>query len=260
MGKIIVVHSYKGGTGKTSISVNLAATFVKQGKKVAIFDLDFRAPSLFTIFDCKKIPTIWLNDYLGGTCDINKVLIDVSDKVPNTGVFYLCPANPAPTAMRAMSTKDAKWESRALKRLLALREKLIEEKQFDYIIFDTSPGLHYSSMNAILAADYVIVATTGDCSDVEGTKCMISEFYELFETKSRIVLNKVICTSAVNLEDISSLEQRIKKEYKVPLLGKIRCDCKVVEAKGKHIFPQDYPDYQITQELAEIAAKIEKNK
>ena len=41
MNKIIAVHSYKGGTGKTLLSVNLAATFAKNGKKVCIFDLDF---------------------------------------------------------------------------------------------------------------------------------------------------------------------------------------------------------------------------
>ncbi|MCX6644506.1 MAG: P-loop NTPase, partial [Candidatus Bathyarchaeota archaeon] len=49
MSKIIAVHSYKGGTGKTLLSVNLAATLAKNGKKVCIFDLDFRAPSLFAI-------------------------------------------------------------------------------------------------------------------------------------------------------------------------------------------------------------------
>jgi len=254
MGKIVTVHSYKGGTGKTSISVNLAATFVKQGKKVAIFDLDFRAPSLFAILKCEKA-AMWLNDYLNNKCDIDKVLINLSDRIPNAGKFYAGPANPTTAAMRDMNIKDAKWEMRALGRLLALREKLIEEQKFDYIIFDTSPGLQYPSMNAILVADFVIVTTTCDCSDVNGTKRMISEFYKMFETKTGIVLNKVIDPP----DDITKLERQIKEEYKVPLLGIIRCDCKVVNAKGKYIFPQDKPDYGITHELAAIAAKIEKN-
>ena len=54
MSKIIAVHSYKGGTGKTLLSVNLAATFAKLGKKVALFDLDFRAPSLFSILKAEN--------------------------------------------------------------------------------------------------------------------------------------------------------------------------------------------------------------
>ena len=70
MTKIIAVHSYKGGTGKTSMSVNLAATFVKMGKKVCIFDLDFRAPSLFAILKTQDVEN-WFNDYLNNTCDID---------------------------------------------------------------------------------------------------------------------------------------------------------------------------------------------
>jgi septum site-determining protein MinD len=71
MSKIIAVHSYKGGTGKTLFSVNLAATFAKAGKKVCVFDLDFRAPSLFAIL---KTPNadFWLNDYLNNTCEIEQ--------------------------------------------------------------------------------------------------------------------------------------------------------------------------------------------
>jgi len=47
---IITVHSYKGGTGKTLLSVNLAAMFADRGKKTCLLDLDFRAPSLCVIF------------------------------------------------------------------------------------------------------------------------------------------------------------------------------------------------------------------
>ncbi len=93
MSKIIAVHSYKGGTGKTSLSVNLSATFAKMGKKVCIFDLDFRAPSLFAIL---KTPNAdhWLNDYLNNTCEIDKTLIDLSSRLSGNGKFYACSSKP----------------------------------------------------------------------------------------------------------------------------------------------------------------------
>src|SRR5512137_2094038 len=195
MSKIIAVHSYKGGTGKTSISVNLAATFVKMGKKVCLFDLDFRAPSLFAIL---KTPNadFWFNDYLNNTCEINQALVDLSARIPGDGKFYACLANPATEAIRDMSSKDRKWEMRALGRLLALKEALLRDQEFDYLFFDTSPGLQYSSINAIVAADYVVVATTGDRSDVDGTKRMLAELYNLFEKKTGVVFNKVLDPSA----------------------------------------------------------------
>jgi MinD-like ATPase involved in chromosome partitioning or flagellar assembly len=255
MSKIIAVHSYKGGTGKTLLSVNLAATFAKQGKKVCIFDLDFRAPSLFAILKCENAET-WFNDYLNNTCDINKVLIDLSSKISGNGKFYAALANPATEAIRDMSAKDRKWEMRALGRLLSLRNSLLNEQGFDYLIFDTSPGLQYSSINAIVTADFVVVATTGDRSDVNGTKRMLSELYNLFEKKTGLVINKVLEASK---SKSAELAKKVKDVYEVPLLGAVPCFCEILRAEGNFIFPQDKPDHPFTKILAEMAQKIENN-
>jgi len=255
MNKVIVVHSYKGGTGKTSLSVNLAATFAKQGKKVAVFDLDFRAPSLFAVLQCEKAKT-WLNDFLNDKCSINKVLIDLSSRLSTEDKFYVGPANPSTEAIRDMAIKDRKWEMRALHRMESLKENLIDDQKFDYIIFDTSPGLQYSSMNGILVADFIALTTTGDCSDVNGTKRMLSDFYNIFEKKTGLVLNKVVGHQS---SENAALAQKVREEYKVPLLGVLPCFCEVIKAQGKYIFPQDKPNHEFSCILAEIATKIEKN-
>jgi MinD-like ATPase involved in chromosome partitioning or flagellar assembly len=256
MSKILAVHSYKGGTGKTSMSVNLAATLAKMGKKVCVFDLDFRAPSLFSIL---KTPNAeyWLNDYLNNTCEIDKTLIDLSSRIPGDGKFFTCLANPSTEAIRDMSSKDRKWEMRALGRLLSLKETLLTAKKFDYLIFDTSPGLQYSSINAIVAADFVVVATTGDRSDVDGTKRMLSELYNLFEKKTGLVLNKVL-DPAVTAKK-TEMQNKIKREYQVPLLGMVPCFCEILRAEGNLIFVQDKPDHPFTKILAEMARKIDNN-
>jgi len=253
MSKIIAVHSYKGGTGKTSISVNLAASFVKMGKKVCIFDLDFRAPSLFAIL---KTPNAeyWFNDYLNNTCEISQALVDLSSRIPGDGKFYACLANPATEAIRDMSSKDRKWEMRALGRLLALKEALLRDQKFDYLVFDTSPGLQYSSINAIVAADFVVVATTGDRSDVDGTKRMLAELYNLFEKKTGVVFNKVLDPSATAKR--AEMQQKVKTDYHVPLLGMVPCFCEILRAEGNFIFVQDKPDHPFTKIMAETAIKI----
>ena len=256
MSKIVAVHSYKGGTGKTLLSVNLAATFAKMGKKVCIFDLDFRAPSLFAIL---KTPNaeFWLNDYLNNTCEIDKTLIDLSSRIPGNGKFYTCLANPSTEAIRDISSKDRKWEMRALGRLLALRESMLKDQKFDYLFFDTSPGLQYSSINAIVAADFVVVATTGDRSDVDGTKRMLLELYNLFEKKTGLVLNKVLDTSITAKK--TEMQSKIKTDYQVPMLGMVPCFCEILRAEGNLIFVQDKPDHPFTKILAEMARKIEAN-
>jgi MinD-like ATPase involved in chromosome partitioning or flagellar assembly len=256
MGKIIAVHSYKGGTGKTLLSVNLAATFAKHGKKVCLFDLDFRAPSLFAILKVEN-SECWLNDYLNGSCDINKVIIDLSSRLQGNGNFYAALANPTTEAIRDMSAKDRKWEMRALGKLLALRNVLLNDQKFDYLVFDTSPGLQYSSINAIVTADFVVVATTGDRSDVNGTKRMLRELYNLFEKKTGLVINKVLDFASKSKKD--EMHSRVKDVYQVPLLGIVPCFCDVLRAEGNLIFAEDKPTHPFTKILDEMAKKIEDN-
>jgi len=258
MSKIIAVHSYKGGTGKTLLSLNLAATFAKLGKRVAIFDLDFRAPSLASILKTENVE-YWFNDYLNSTCDAKQVLVDLSFKVPGNGKFFAGLANPATEAIRDMSAKDRKWEMRALGRLLALKETLLKDQNFDYLVFDTSPGLQYSSINAIVAADFVVVATTGDRSDVEGTKRMLQELYSLFEKKTGLVLNKVLDSNFTATAKKSEMSSRVKTIYHVPMLGIVPCFCEILRAEGNLIFVEDKPDHPFTKIVAEMARKIENN-
>ncbi len=257
LGKIIALHSYKGGTGKTHISINLATSFAKHGKKVCLMDLDFRAPSLATFFGHEKVEC-WLNDYLNGTSKIDKALINISHRINNRGELFVVLANPSTEAIREMSAKDRKWEMRALGRLLALRNSLLNDKAFDYLIFDTSPGLQYSSINAIVSADLVIVAATFDRSDVEGTKRMLHELYDLFEKKTEIVMNRV-------LYDVSSksgknnLEKKVEDMYQTPVLGMIPCFCDVAKAEGAIIFVQEKPEHLFSKIMDEMSNKIERS-
>ncbi len=255
LGKIIAVHSYKGGTGKTLVSINLAATLARLGKRVCLMDLDFRAPSLDTFFGFEKVEA-WLNDYLNGTCKIEKVLIDISDRITGGGELFVGLADPSTEAIREMSAKDRNWEMKALGRLLALRNSLLNDEGFDYIVFDTSPGLQYSSINAIVSADVVIVASTFDRSDVNGTRRMLRELYDLFEKKTDIIVNKV-------LSDISSksgkedLQGKVSEMYKVPILGMIPCFCDVSRAGGAFIFVQEKPEHPFSRIMYEMARKID---
>lgn len=253
---MVAVHSYKGGTGKTLISTNLAVTLAKHGKSVCLLDLDFRAPSLSTLLKINKAEC-WLNDYLNGVCEIDKALIDLSDRITNQGKFFVGLANPSVEAIRDMSSKDRKWEMRALGRLLSIRNSLLNDKGFNYVIFDTSPGLQYSSINAIVSADIVIVATTLDNSDVEGTRRMLRDLYDLFEKKTEIVLNKVMYDDALR-GGKDKLQALVKDTYKVPLLGVIPCFCDISRAEGKMIFVHEKPDHPFTRILDEVAAKIDK--
>jgi len=259
MGRIIAVHSYKGGTGKTLMAINLATALVQRGKKVCLLDLDFRAPSLYAVLKADG-SEYWLNDYLNGVCEIKRVLVDSTEKSGlNGGRLLLGLANPNTEAIRDMTAKDRKWEMRALGRLLALKNSLLNDMELDYIIFDTSPGLQYSSINAIVSADVVLVVTTQDTSDVLGTRRMIQELYDLFDKKAALLLNKALLSSSSFEKEMKEIAVQYEKTYNLPVLEVIPCFCDVLKAGGTFIFSKEKPDHPFTKLLEEIATKIEKS-
>jgi chromosome partitioning protein len=76
MASCIAFHSYKGGTGKTTIAANLAALLAKKGYRVFLLDLDVYAPSLQAYFDTE--PNKFINDFLNGTAEIRDVVVDLT--------------------------------------------------------------------------------------------------------------------------------------------------------------------------------------
>jgi len=251
---IIAFHSYKGGTGKTLVSVNLATMLASKGKKVCLLDLDFRAPSLHAIFSNSK-PEYWVNDYLNGACQIDQTLSKSSSNCMASGEMFVGLANPSTEAIREMTCKDRKWEMRALGRLLSLRNSLLKHSRYDYIIFDTSPGLQYSSINAVISADVVFVVATSDTCEIEGTRRMIHELYELFDKKVEVIANMVPIEliSATKLKE----EQIDFESTKSPIVGVIACSCDIRNAEGGCFFASQEPDHLFTKVLQKIAARIE---
>jgi MinD-like ATPase involved in chromosome partitioning or flagellar assembly len=249
---IVTFHSYKGGTGKTLLSVNLAIIFANRGKRVCLLDLDFRAPSLHsTLKNGKKY---WVNDYLSNACIIESVLTDCSTVDMGKGKLFVGLANPSTETIRKMAAKDRKWEIKALGRLLSLKTSLLNDLHFDYVFFDISPGLQYSSINAIISADIVLAVASTDKSDVEGTQRMIHGLYQLFEKKTGIIINKVL------LEHLSSKQKNnlIKLEtHRLPIVGAVPCFCDVLGAGGECLFASEKPNHPFTKTLQEIATNIE---
>ena len=256
MGKIVAIHSYKGGTGKTLLSINLAAVYANRGKSVALLDLDFRAPSLQAIFKVHDTE-YWLNDYLNGVCEIKKVLVDMSQTHVKRGKLLVGLANPSTEAIREMTAKDRKWEMKALGRLLSLKTSLLGEMSFDYVILDTSPGLQYSSINAIVSADVVLVVAGTDISDIKGTQRMIDELYELFEKKTGLIMNKVLTDVLSSKTERADLAQKLLNSYNLPMIEMIPCYCDILRTGNSTIFTVENPEPPFVKTLDRVATNIE---
>ena len=78
----IAVHSFKGGTGKSTITANLAVLLALEGKRVGVLDSDLAGPGLHVLFEMKPDEIKYtLNDYLIGRCPADSIAIDLTDKL-----------------------------------------------------------------------------------------------------------------------------------------------------------------------------------
>lgn len=257
MGSAIAVHSYKGGTGKTLISANLAVLLAKMGKKVCIVDYDFRGPSLQILLKGK--PRHWLNDYLKGDCTIDEAITKypLNEADGNLSAGY---ADPSPAAMRFMMTRDRKWESKALGKILAAKRKLLQEDGVDYLIFDTSPGMYFSSVNAVAASDVVALVMKFDDFDIQGTKLLIEAITDALGKRSGIVLNRIVCEGCggpVPRDELERISSTITKNLGRPVIGLLPCLWQLQRGGSKELFAESQPDHLFVQTLQTVAERIQ---
>ena len=253
----IAVHSYKGGTGKTTVSANLAAILSREGKNVCIIDLDIRAPSLDKTFDVDGTK-FWVNDFLAGKCEPMDILFDVSKGKKLNGKLFVALANPSMDAIRESVSTDRKQEMRALRRLFALKDHLLKKLAMDYVILDTSPGLSYASINAVTAADLLLVVATWDASDLAGAQGMIGELYSMLDKRAIVLMNKIPDQLLIDGATKKRLIDQFTAGFKLPVFDLLPCYCEVLRQERSTIMALERPKHPFSRALVEVANRIEK--
>lgn len=140
----IVVANQKGGVGKTDISVNLASCLANLGKKVLLLDIDPQANAtdyLTTINPKISTSELLLDDR-----------ISLNDIVLGTGIenLFLAPGSPDLNAAGVQLTSDMGMQFKLKRKLDGLRD-------YDYIFIDTPPSLGLLTINALTAAESVLI-------------------------------------------------------------------------------------------------------
>ena len=203
MPQCIAFHSYKGGTGKTTIACNLAAMLSVKGYNVSLLDLDVYAPSLHSYFEYS--PDKWINDLLLENSDLHDIMVDMTPTLAryagnatkqNLGRLLVGFSNPQKEEIYKLegSIKTANANIQLLRRFVQLREDLISDYESDYVILDTSPGIRYWSINSLAVADVLFLTLKYGDLDIEGTIKMAKDIYGSFTkfgSKSFLLLNRV---------------------------------------------------------------------
>ena len=287
--KTIAFHSYKGGTGKTTLAVNLSAHLASKGYNILLIDMDVYAPSLYVYFNIQ--PKKWINDYLNDKISFAESIYDfthilkefsLKDKINNQyGSLHAIFSNPSKQEITDLDsfTRKELSKSQSLKKMLYIKETKNTETDYDYIILDTSPGIRYWSINSLAISDEIILSLKMDNIDIEGTKHMALDVYGAFTSygsKSYLLLNRVAgyCEPSTDLntpssnhemnspfksilneqtETIKSLERLLKMD----VIASVPCYCDIQFEKQEYLTVLSSPNHPFTRKINELSNMIQ---
>jgi chromosome partitioning protein len=290
MTQCIAFHSYKGGTGKTTIASNLAAMLAARGYNVCLLDLDVYAPSLQAYFE--HAPNKWINDLLSDNAGIKDVMEDMTPAIErytekvspkNGGKLWIGFSNPQKEEVYKLEGggggKQTNAKLQLLRKFIQLREELISDYDSDYIIIDTSPGIRYWSINSLAIADTLFLTLKFGDLDIVGTKKMASDIYSSFTkfgAKSYLLLNRVggYCvphtllrpqhshgdgseTITVPQENESNFGEMVSQEVGMDLISAIPCYCDIQFSRKEFLTVLQYPDHPFAKQLERLATARE---
>lgn len=247
MSKIIAIHSFRGGTGKSNLTANLAVAMALQEKRVAIVDTDLQSPGIHALFGIDKtIAGKTLNDYLWNRSCIADTACDVTSHLAiSQGKIFLIPSS-----INADEIAKILSEGYNVSLLNSGFQRLIKELELDYLFIDTHPGLSRETLLSIAISDLLIIILRPDRQDFQGTAVTVNIAHQLQVDEMMMVINKT-----PNRMDFASLQQNVEKTYNVPVAGILPLSEDMAQLGSSGIFCLQYPDHPFTQTLQQLADK-----
>lgn len=168
MGKVIAIANQKGGVGKTTTAVNLAASMAATRRKVLLIDLDPQGNATMGSGVDKYQVEYSIYDLLVEEKPVTDVII-----TETTGQYHLIAANSDATAAEIKLMEVFSRETRLRRALASIRD------HYDYIFIDCPPSLNLLTVNAMAAADSILVPMQCEYYALEGLTALLDTIEQL---------------------------------------------------------------------------------
>jgi chromosome partitioning protein len=288
MTKCIALHSYKGGTGKSTISSNLSASLAKKGLTVVLLDVDVYAPSLQDYFQWQ--PKKSINDYLFENANIDEVIHDLSPVLnkfssndgeqsdSSKGKLLVAFSSTSKDEIYKLdgAVRQEGSKIQLLRKFLMLREEIVSKYNADFVIIDTSPGIRYWSINSLAIADTILLSLKLDGIDLKGTRLLAREIYDSLTklgTKSYLLLNRAAgyClppnlageqTSATQemfnntVDNQSAVISKLNTDIGMDTILSIPCYCDIQFDSNEFLTALRYPNHPFAGKIDTLIEKL----
>lgn len=248
-GRIISFHSYRGGTGKSNITANVASCLASAGRRVAVLDTDLQSPGVHVIFGVKPEDIrLSLVDFLWGKCSIVETAYDVTAKVTDhpDGRCWLVPASLTSKAITRII-----GEGYDVNRLNTHFDQLLETLELDDLLIDTHPGLNRETMLTSAVSDILVLMVRPDQQDYYGTAVLLEVARNLEIPHMYLVANKVLSHI-----DEQKFRTDMREAFGCDVIGLIPLSEDLARLESRSLFVRTNPDHDISHRLREIANRI----
>jgi len=247
--KIISLHSYRGGTGKSNLTANLAVCLAQPGKRVAVVDTDIQSPGIHMLFgveDTSDLKT--LNDYLWERCKIEETAVDVTPEPIARGGGHVWLV---PSSLQAGEIAKVLREGYNVGLMNDGLQDLIDALALDYLLIDTHPGLNEETLLSIAISDVLAVLIRPDRQDFQGTAVTVEVARKLEVRELVLVLNKVMPSVLAR-----GFVDEVTRAYAAPIIGVLPETPEMLELGSSGLFTLERPEHPLSAEIRAVASRL----
>jgi len=248
LGSVIAIHSFRGGTGKSNLTANLAYCCAMLGARVAVVDADLQSPGIHVLFGLGDSPMKYcLNDYLKGDCTIRDAAYDVSDRFS----LPLESINLIPSRLNAAAIVAMLKEGFEVQRLGTAISNLVKDLRLNILLIDTHPGVAEDTLLSIAMCDTLVVILRPDEQDYLGTAVTLEIAKRMEVPRKFLLANRV--PPELDLKDYGG---RLEKTYMVPVAGVIPFSYGLMMTQSRQVFSYAHPEDPLSEAVRRTAEKI----
>ena len=252
MTTVVSVHSFRGGTGKSNSTSNIAANLAAMGARVGVVDTDIQSPGIHVLFGFDEHLDNTLNDFLWGKLPIEQAAHDVTDKVRASrdvaegGALFL-----VPSSMKAGDIARVLREGYDVGTLNDGFRDLAKALDLDFLLIDTHPGLNEETLLSITISDVLLLILRPDRQDFQGTAVTVDVARKLEVPTLYLMVNKV--PRGVDTDD---LREQMTAAYAAETAAILPLAEEVVQNASGGLFSLTNPDHPWSQQIRGVAERL----